>query len=906
MTSIPSAEAVKLEERLAAAVAEGLEANFVRWLTFRGIEHGEWFELQALKIPSRYGKKNRFAHADSLAAALPLLRQGDSFGAQGVFIIANRLNPAVATRTTPRAWYDAEKGASTTDRDVTHRCVLFVDVDALRTSGTSATDEEMGHSIGVALAVYARLAELLGGDGALGYGHSGNGRQVFVAIEPTEEPSPLTATVKGILAALAIAFAAPGAEIDRTVADAKRLVPAFGTTKRKGAPDVADRPHRRTGFVCAESVVRVTPADLDRVLAGLLEPLSLEQRRQVDSAMGRKIEDPWRSALKGTRGLGAGAGGSFTRANALPIEDVARALGLFDDETHVRCPGCSNTDGVALVNNGLKCHHKTCSDRGVPGTPGFRTPVDLVAEARQLEPADAARWLLETIAGEAPEERPRRRARTEPDENDEPPARPPPGTDDDFPSGFIGRDFPLTDGGNAERFAAHHGEDVRHCHDWKKWNVWDGARWCGDRRGAVEYRAFQTVRAIPAEAARAPTPKRQKALRAHATASDSASAVGAMLKMARSRPELTIIADELDADPWAFNCANGTIDLRTGVLRPHARADNITKVAPVPFDARAECPRWTAFLSDIMGGNTELVAFLQRAVGYSLTGSVEEQVLFFLHGSGSNGKSTFLRALLELFGDYGLQTAPDLLLAKNTDAHPTAIADLFGRRIAVCQEIENGRMFAEATVKQLTGGDIVRARHMREDFWSFNPTHKLFLAANHKPTVRGTDHAIWRRIRLVPFTVTIAEDKKDPQLLEKLLAERAGILRWAVDGCLAWQRMKGLHPPKEVDDATLTYRHEQDVVGEFIEDRCDVAPHFVVQARELLRDYRAWCEQNGHRELSAKGLAGQLLSRGFRNGKAQQQRCWFGLRVRLPCDPTDVRPPSDDGSEETRSFFEDL
>ena len=371
--------------------------------------------------------------------------------------------------------------------------------------------------------------------------------------------------------------------IDRTVTDAKRLVPAFGTTKRKGAPGLEDRPHRQTAFLCAESIARVRAAALDRLLERLIEPFSLEQRRQVDSAMGRKTEDPWRSAVEGTRA--ARGAGSFTRANALPIEDVARALGLFDDESHVRCPGCSNTDGVALVNNGLKCHHKTCSDRGVPGTPGFRTPVDLVAEARQLEPADAARWLLERLAGEADQDRPRRRARGEGDEDEPPP--PPPPSDDDLPSGFIGRDFPLTDGGNAERFAAHHGEEVRHCHDWKKWLVWDGTRWGGDRRAAVEFRAFQTVRAIPSEAARAPTPKRQKALRAHATASDSASAVGAMLKMARSRPELTVIADELDADPWALNCVNGTVDLRAGTLRPHARTDNLTKVAPIAFDPGA-------------------------------------------------------------------------------------------------------------------------------------------------------------------------------------------------------------------------------------------------------------------------------------------------------------------------------
>ncbi len=905
MSPNASAAAAEIEDRLRAAGAEGLEANFGRWLVFCGAPPSEWIELQALKIPTRYGKKNRVAHADGIAAALPLLRQGDGFGAQGVFVIANPVNPAAATRAAPRTWHDAEKGASTTDRDITHRRVLFVDVDAIRTAGTSATDEEMGHAVAVARAVYARLAELLGGDHALGYGHSGNGRQVFVAVEPTEEPSPLGATIKGILAALAIGFAAPGAEIDRTVADAKRLVPAFGTTKRKGAEGVADRPHRRTAFVCSDVPARVRAVDLDRVLAGLLEPLSLEQRRQVDSAMGRKTEAARDPATKGKRAPGAG---TFARANALAVEEVARALGLFDEQGHVRCPGCSNTDGVALVNNGLKCHHKTCFDRGVPGTPGFRTPVDLVAEARQLEPADAARWLLETLAGEAPvDRRPRRRERAEPEDDEPSPPAPPP-AGDDFPSGFIGRDFPLTDGGNAERFAVHHGEDVRHCHDWKKWLVWDSMRWAIDRRATIEFRAFQTVRAIPSEAARSPTPKRQKALRAHATASDSASSMSAMLKVARSRPELTVVADELDQDPWAFNCSNGTIDLRQGVLRPHARLDNITKAAPVAFDATAECPTWLSFLNTIMARNADLVAFLRRAVGYSLTATIGEQVLFFLHGSGQNGKSTFCRTLLELFGDYGLQAAPDLLLTKNTEAHPTGIADLFGRRLAVCQEIEKGRMLAEATVKQLTGGDIIRARRMREDFWSFRPTHKLFLAANDKPRVRGTEFAIWRRIRLIPFTVKITDEQKDPELLDKLIAERAGILRWAVEGCREWQK-GGLRPPKEVVDATAAYRKEEDIVGEFIEDRCEVGDDLQVRAADLHREYRGWCETNGHREMSAKSLGAQLVSREFRNGKDRGERTWFGLGLRrVGVGESDRRPPprDDDDDREPRSFFDDM
>jgi P4 family phage/plasmid primase-like protien len=891
-----------LEEQLSRAALEGLDANFVRWLRFVGAGPGEWTELQALKVKTTYATRNRFAHADTTAAALVLLRQSDSFKAQGVYTIANRVNPAVATRREARKWHDTDKGEGTSDRDITHRLVLFIDIDADRPSGTSATTEEMARTVPVAEAIYAAFADVLGDARALGYAHSGNGRQIFVALDAVVESPALAALIRGILGAVSVAFAAPGTTIDKTVGDAKRLVPAFGTVKRKGATGIAERPHRSTAFLCSDDVARLRMDDLERLLATLLERVPTEQRGQVSAGAGRKADDPWRAVLKRTT-----AGGDFTRANAIAVEEVARALGILDEDNKVRCPGCGNTDGVALVNNGLKCHHKTCVDRGVSGTPGFRTPVDLVVEVRSLEAVDAARWLLARFFGEdAPS--PRARAKDADAEEGEAEDEPPPPEDGDLPSGFIGRDFPLTDIGNAERFVAHHGTDVRYCHEWKKWLVWDGARWALDRRAQVDLRATQTVRAIGAEAAHAKGKKKRDALRSHARDSESASSLGAMVKVARVLPGVPVVADELDVDPWRLNCRNGTIDLRTGVLHAHHRADHITKLAPVAYDAAAECPLWRKFLSDIMGRNDDLVGFLQRAVGYSLTGSVDEQVLFFLHGSGSNGKSTFLRTLLELVGDYGIQTAPDILIAKNQEGHPTEVADLFGCRLAVCQELEAGRPFAEAKVKQLTGGDIIRARRMREDFWSFKPTQKFFLAANHKPTIRGTDLAIWRRIRLIPFTVTIDGDKKDPLLLEKLRAERPGIVRWAVEGCLEWQRLGGLRAPKEVLDATTLYRQEQDVFGEFIEDRFDVAPHFAVQTRDLLRDYRVWCELNGHREMSPKALGAQLTARGFRRGREKHQRCWHGLRVRTLGDQTDVRAPSEsrDGDLEPRSFFEDL
>lgn len=588
--------------------------------------------------------------------------------------------------------------------------------------------------------------------------------------------------------------------------------------------------------------------------------------------------------------------GPFRRANAVAVDDVARSLGLFDEDDHLQCPGCSNTDGVALVNNGMKCHHKTCAGRGVPSAPGFRTPVDLVAEVFDVAPLPAARWILERFA--APELKRNVAEDMEPEDAE---AFASMSSNPNPAVGASAESFALTDTGNAARFIAHHGDDVRYCHDWRKWLVWARARWAADRRGEIELRASQTVSAIAAEAAQAKG-KRRRTLRAHAIASESAGALTALIKIARSRPGVAVVPDELDRDPWAFNCRNGTLDLRDGLLRPHDRRALLTKLAPVDYDPAAECPTWFRFLSDVMGDNLELVSFLQRAVGYALTGSVKEQVLFFLHGSGANGKSTFLRALLELFGDYGLQTAPDLLIAKNSDAHPTAIADLFGRRLAVCQEVESGRNLAEAMVKQLTGDDVIRARHMREDFWSFAPSHKLFLAANHKPNVRGTDHAIWRRILLIPFTVTISEERRDADLLDKLRIELPGILRWAVLGCRAWQE-GGLRSPKAICDATAGYREEQDLFRQFLEARCEEGPLYSASSAELYRAYQTWCEQNGCRPLGQRTVANELGTHQYvaYKGPRGGERRWRGIRLVSTNAPSEPCAPRD-----SERFVEDL
>jgi len=335
-----------------------------------------------------------------------------------------------------------------------------------------------------------------------------------------------------------------------------------------------------------------------------------------------------------------------------------------------------------------------------------------------------------------------------------------------------------------------------------------------------------------------------------------------------------------------LNVENGTVDL-SGELREHRRENMITKLAPVEYDPDAKAPIFDAFLKRILPSEA-LRKFMQRAIGYAAAGIVSEEVLVILYGTGANGKSTLVNIIMEALGDYAMQAAPELLLAKR-GSHPTELADLFGARLVASVEVDEGRRLAESLVKQLTGRDPIKARRMREDFWQFDPTHTVFLATNHRPEVRGTDHAIWRRIKLVPFEVTIPESEQDKRLVEKLRKELPGILAWIVRGCLEYQR-EGLGEPNEVKEATEGYRAEQDILAAFIEDRCVVHPKAHVGATPLYRTYKDWCEDAGESQLTQTKFGLQLRERGFRSEKAQRVT-WFGIGLR-----SDLPDPDQGGS----------
>jgi putative DNA primase/helicase len=446
-----------------------------------------------------------------------------------------------------------------------------------------------------------------------------------------------------------------------------------------------------------------------------------------------------------------------------------------------------------------------------------------------------------------------------------------------------------TDASNACRIKVRYGEVTRWVGPWDKWLIWDGSRWKLDQALAIDLKAKDIAADLFNEIGAALKGNDEidqqtvRAVYAFAKHSNSAGGIRNMVTLAKS--DLAIAFEKLDADPWLFNVQNGTLDLRTGQLREHRKEDFITKLAPVTFDPAARCPLWRGFLETVLQVNEALISYVRRLAGYCLTGVTEEHILPFLHGTGANGKTTLVETLLKLMGpDYGMKAAPDLLMARRGESHPTDRADLFGKRFVACVETEEGRRMAEALTKELTGGDRVRARRMREDFWEFSPTHHVWLAGNHKPTITGSDHGIWRRVKLIPFDVVIPNAKQDKKLSAKLAGELPGILNWALLGCLDWQK-GGMQEPPAVQAATGQYSIEMDEVGQFIDEQCQTGPDFLASATEL---FKAFQEAFPDSRISQHAFGARLRQKGFLNrdpvsGKEcrtnKGKHAWKGLRL---------------------------
>lgn len=480
--------------------------------------------------------------------------------------------------------------------------------------------------------------------------------------------------------------------------------------------------------------------------------------------------------------------------------------------------------------------------------------------------------------------------------------------------GAVAPRLACTDVGNAERLARRHGNDLRWCEAWGSWLVWSGRQWERDDTGETVRRAVDTVRQIGVEAARCDDEGRRKALWHHALKSESARSIGSMVTLARAQSGLAARPDDLDASPWLLNCRNGIVDLRTGELMPHDRDAMCTKLAPVDYDPAARSDAWDAFLRSALDGDTpdgaEVIEYVRRAVGYSLTGDTSEEVLFFVYGPGGSGKSTFLEAVRATLGDYATTARFDMFVKRVGDA-PSANPDearLRGSRFVASIETDEGKRLSEGTIKRLTGGDVISARELYSRAFDYKPAFKLWLAANDAPRVNDQDDALFRRMRRIVFphgrTGEGTRDKSIKAMLTNASATGPAILAWAVQGCLAWQR-DGLKTPAAVVASTNAYRAENDPLAEFFSARIAFDPRATVARKSIRAAYEAWVRDCGSGDpMSPKRFAERLRARLVaEHGAAHKADAsvrlgpsvvdgWRGMRLSDPHAAEDTAAPA--------------
>ncbi|MFE5512145.1 phage/plasmid primase, P4 family [Streptomyces sp. NPDC056529] len=444
--------------------------------------------------------------------------------------------------------------------------------------------------------------------------------------------------------------------------------------------------------------------------------------------------------------------------------------------------------------------------------------------------------------------------------SDAPPQQAPPGApgppgEHAGPSGLL--PDTLSDRGNAKLFARLYSHDYRHVPG-LGWYRWDTTRWQIDEDDTVLWAAGDLAENIAVTDPRGVYT--DTAMRQHRRRALSTGGMNAMLTQAKSAPGMVLNAASLDADPYALCTPAGIVDLRTGAVRPAASDKDFHSRSTSVSPRAMPTPRWLRFLTDTFGEDAqgaEMIDFLQVLLGYSITGDVGGQVMPFLFGSGKNGKSVLLDVLLKLLGDYADAAPPGFLMARPYEGHPTDLAELHGRRVIVCSEVKPGDRFDEARVKLLTGGDRIKARRMRQDFFSFEPTHKLWLLGNHRPEVNTGGFAFWRRIRLLPFERVVSDDRKIDNLADLLVTEEGpGILNWLIDGSrryLAGDR--DLTGPERVRIATTAYAETEDHTGRFFEECCLLNPDHRAEQASLYAAYRSWCQNEGAPAISSRAFA---------------------------------------------------
>ena len=823
----------------------------------RVLSHGQE-RVWEVRVPKAGRFKTISGYFNNVDALVDTLEALSNEGYEGVYYTLNPVNPALLARANNTTKNYAQQTSK--DPDVSQRQWMLIDIDPVRPAGISSSKGEKKAAKALVIAVRDWLT-------AQGWPQpvicdSGNGYHLLYRIDlPNDDFS--RDLVKGCLEALAAKFDTPAVHVDKTVYNASRIVKAYETVAHKG-DSTDERPHRTARMFQPPEKIEIVSltqlAELSDLAPGAKKPAKVA-----------KGDGAWTPEMVGDLFVKFAEKQDFSFSGPTPEGNSLKwQHDCLNDEEH-RKP-----DAFTYLENGYVHHH--CSHNSCAGlkdkdwralweeTTGEKYPWPNKGKQVEIKGFDVE------VADGAEKE-----AKVASDQ-----------------TAGIDEPFNLTDIGNMERLVWRHGSKLKHAAA-LGWLVWDGARWDQDETGRAERFAWNTVRMIPEEARlvkAVPTPgngddpdgekaaeSRRKAIYEWAFKSEMGGHAALMLKHTESAQGIASRVADFDQDTNLLNTKTGTIDLTTCEMRSHDREDMLTKIANVEYDPAAECPLWEKFVLEIMDGKRHMTDFLQRALGYSLTGEISEHCIFVLWGTGANGKSTFLEAVRHVMGDYAQAAEFSTFVAKKDPrAGPSSdIAKMRGARFVSATEGEQQHKLAESLVKQLTGGDTIAACFKFKEYFEFRPQFKLWLATNHKPIIGGTDDGIWRRIRLVPFTVSFA-DRDDKQLSDKLRREAPGILRWMVEGLKQW-RLHGLMPPKEVLDATSQYRADEDLLVRFVSDECEVGEVHETPARALYDRYKDWARRNHEQEMSERKFADGMKDHGWGKKATNTGRVYMGVKL---------------------------
>jgi P4 family phage/plasmid primase-like protien len=883
---------------------------------------GEVVEVRVPKAGAAKTISGYFSDLERMAKAVAHL---EAAGHPGVYWTINPVDPALLGRADHKLKSFA--AYTTSDTDVVSRRWLPIDLDPKRPAGIASSEAEHQAALELAERIQAALAAEGWPEGIRA--DSGNGAHLLYALElPNDAAS--TELIKRCLHTLAERYSGE-VEVDRTTFNASRIFKAYGTTARKG-DGTADRPHRRSGLVSVPDAVVPISRELLLRLAGPAAPARGTQTRGTPKEFDLQ-------AFLGRHGIQYRTPVSYQGGLKFVLEECPfnpehkapdaavfeRPDGLGFRCLHNSCQGRDWREFRELLEPGRRRQAAyqppaPAPERELPrGAVEVEAAVDEAIAKKELDAAlrlmpDIARLpgyvqvviqakLREAFKRGFPAREFARQLKELSERASAPPEEPPEEGESDGAGAVDLVHYPLTDSGNGERIVALHGRDLRFCTEFGKWLVWDGRRWLVDEAAQATQRAKEMARLLYEQAKGVLDTSLRDRLKEHARDSESQAAITAALKRAASEPGVPVAAVDLDRHPYLLNCLNGTVDVRTGQCLAFDRSYLITKLCHVSYEPAAECPRFLKFINWAMGETDageipdsvdHMVEFLQKAFGYALTGDVGEKAAFVFYGrSGNNGKTTLLTLFEDLLTEYATRLDINTLMsAKFTDNNMRAdLAKLRGVRYAITSEVSEDQKLSEHLLKYLTAGmGKITACKKYENPIEFESTAKIFMDVNYRPRVRGSDEAIWYRLKAIPFEARIEESDPaiDKWLKSKLLAESEGILAWAVAGAMRWSKNRSLGQPPEVAEANAAWRETDDPLKEFLEDCCETAAENWVRSSDLAAAYMAWCKQAGERFPLGRSNFGERLSmKGYRPNRSRrsddgkQMRTWEGIGLRV-------------------------